>query len=121
MDQRHLRAFVSVADLGGISAAAERLGYAQSTLSVQLQRLERDLGASLFNRSNAGAALTEEGQRLLPYAREALNLEDEMRRVVRSGRRGCASGHWRPWPASGCRTSSPPWPRGRPAPRAPPR
>ncbi|MEW1861037.1 LysR family transcriptional regulator [Streptomyces sp. NBC_00669] len=86
MDQRHLRAFVSVADLGGISAAAERLGYAQSTLSVQLQRLERDLGASLFNRSNAGAALTEEGQRLLPYAREALNLEDEMRRVVRSGR-----------------------------------
>lgn len=86
MDQRHLRAFISVADLGGISAAAERLGYAQSTLSVQLRRLEGDLGARLFERSNTGAVLTDAGQRLLPYAREALDLDDQMRRVVRSGR-----------------------------------
>src|SRR5882757_2427815 len=86
MDPRYLRAFVTVAELGGISAAADRLGYAQSTLSVQLRRLEGELGVSVFRRSNAGAELTEAGHQLLPYARQALDLDDEMRRVVRGGR-----------------------------------
>lgn len=86
MDQRLLRAFVSVADLGGISVAADQLGYAQSSLSVQLRRLESELGTGLFIRSNTGAVLTEAGRRLLPYARKALDLDDEMRRVVRRGR-----------------------------------
>jgi DNA-binding transcriptional LysR family regulator len=82
MDSRRLRAFVTVADLGGISAAAAQLGYAQSSLSAQLRSLEGELGATVLIRTNAGVALTEAGQRLLPYAREALDLDERMRRVV---------------------------------------
>ncbi len=77
---------MTVAELGGISAAAEKLGYAQSSLSAQLRALETELGAPLFTRGNTGAQLTEAGARLLPYARDALDLHDRMRRVVSSGR-----------------------------------
>ncbi|MFF4160077.1 LysR family transcriptional regulator [Streptomyces sp. NPDC001678] len=82
MDSRYLRAFVAVVDAGGISAAAVALGYAQSTLSVQLRRLERELGAEVLRRSPTGTTLTEAGRLLLPYAREALELEERMRRAV---------------------------------------
>ncbi|MFH8680909.1 LysR family transcriptional regulator [Streptomyces lydicus] len=86
MDSRYLRAFVAVADHGGISSAAQALGYAQSSLSAQLKRLEADLGVSVLVRHGAGAVLSEAGARLLPYAREALELEEQMRRVARGGR-----------------------------------
>ncbi|MFJ9130351.1 LysR family transcriptional regulator [Streptomyces sp. NPDC102340] len=86
MDSRYLRAFVAVADHGGISAAAQALGYAQSSLSAQLKRLEADLGMSVLVRAGTGAVLTEAGHRLLPHAREALDLEERMRRAVRGDR-----------------------------------
>jgi len=86
VDPRRLRAFVTVAELGGISLAAERLGYAQSSLSAQLRSLEDELGVAVLSRTNAGAALTEAGHRLLPYAREALELDERMRRAVTDGR-----------------------------------
>ncbi|MDX3231107.1 LysR family transcriptional regulator [Streptomyces sp. ME19-01-6] len=82
MDTRYLRAFVAVADRGGISAAAKELGYAQSSVSAQLKRLEADLGAAVLVRAGTGATLTEAGQRLLPYAREALELVERMRRAA---------------------------------------
>ncbi|MFI2199874.1 LysR family transcriptional regulator [Streptomyces sp. NPDC020192] len=86
MDSRYLRALVAVADNGGISAAAHALGYAQSSVSAQLKRLEADLGVSVLVRAGTGAALTEAGHRLLPYAREALALEERMRRAARGDR-----------------------------------
>ncbi|MCX4748191.1 LysR family transcriptional regulator [Kitasatospora sp. NBC_01287] len=82
MDSRYLRAFVAVADHGGISAAAQRLGYAQSSVSAQLKRLEADLGTGVLLRAGRGATLTEAGQRLLPFAREALELEQRLRRAT---------------------------------------
>ncbi|MGW3205238.1 LysR family transcriptional regulator [Streptomyces sp. NPDC001135] len=86
MDSRHLRAFVAVAEHGGISAAAHALGYAQSSVSAQLKRLEADLGVSVLVRAGTGAVLTEAGTRLLPYARESLELEERMRRAARGDR-----------------------------------
>ncbi|MGW7818143.1 LysR family transcriptional regulator [Streptomyces puniciscabiei] len=83
MDSRYLRAFVAVAEHGGISAAAQALGYAQSSVSAQLQRLEADLGVSVLVRTGTGAVLTEAGARLLPHARESLELEERMRRAAR--------------------------------------
>lgn len=83
MDLRYLRAFTAVAETGGISAAADRLGYAQSTLSMQVRRLEDELGAQLLRRTSTGAQLTDAGRRLLPYAVQATELEDRMRRAVR--------------------------------------
>ncbi|GGU80830.1 LysR family transcriptional regulator [Streptomyces albospinus] len=82
MDSRYLRAFVAVADHGGISAAAQELGYAQSSVSAQLKRLEAELGASVLVRAGTGTTLTDAGRRLLPHAREALELEERMRRAA---------------------------------------
>src|SRR5690242_16662606 len=59
VDSRRLRAFVMVAELGGITAAADRLGYAQSSLSAQLRSLETELGVAVLRRTNAGVSLTE--------------------------------------------------------------
>ncbi|MGW2420277.1 LysR family transcriptional regulator [Streptomyces sp. NPDC001709] len=86
MDSRYLRAFVAVAEHGGISAAAQALGYAQSSVSAQLKRLEADLGVSVLVRAGTGAVLTEAGARLLPYARESLELEERMRRAAHGDR-----------------------------------
>ncbi|MGH4028918.1 LysR family transcriptional regulator [Actinomycetota bacterium Odt1-20B] len=82
MDTRYLRAFVAVADHGGISAAARALGYAQSSVSAQLKRLEADVGAVVLLRAGTGASLTEAGHRLLPHAREALELDARIRRAA---------------------------------------
>ncbi|MFI0717329.1 LysR family transcriptional regulator [Streptomyces inhibens] len=86
MDTRYLRAFVAVADHGGISAAARELGYAQSSVSAQLKRLEADLGVTVLVRAGTGATLTEAGQRLMPHAREALELDERMRRAALGAR-----------------------------------
>lgn len=82
MELRRFASFVAIAETGGISAAADSLGYAQSTVSTQLRALEADLGAGLVRRTPAGSTLTEAGERLLPYAREALRLAERIRRAV---------------------------------------
>ena len=83
---------MTVAELGGVSAAAEHLGYAQSSLSAQLSRLERELGINVLNRTKSGTMLNEAGRRLLPYAREALDLHDRMCRAVLGSRPGLRVG-----------------------------
>jgi DNA-binding transcriptional LysR family regulator len=82
MDSRHLRAFLAAADNGGISAAAAELGYAQSSVSDQIKSLERELGVSLLVRSSSGAKPTEAGKRLVPYARQMIDLDERLRRDV---------------------------------------
>jgi DNA-binding transcriptional LysR family regulator len=86
MDTRQLRAFLTVIETGGISAAAEKLGYAQSSVSDQLRGLERDLGVPVLNRTSVGTFASEAGSRLLPYARQLLDLDGEMRRTVTGAR-----------------------------------
>ena len=61
MDIEELRTFVEVADTGGVSPAARRLGVAKSIVSRRLLRLEADLGVQLLARTTRGAALTEAG------------------------------------------------------------
>ena len=61
MDIEELRTFVEVADAGGVSPAARRLGVAKSIVSRRLARLEQDLGVQLLARTTRGAALTEAG------------------------------------------------------------
>ncbi len=77
---------MTVAETGGISAAAERLGYAQSSLSAQLRRLEQELGVTVVVRTSTGASLTDAGRRLLPYAREALEIDERMRSAAADSR-----------------------------------
>lgn len=61
MDIEGLRTFVEVADAGGVSAAARRLGVSKSIVSRQLAQLEAELGVQLLARNTRGAALTEAG------------------------------------------------------------
>ncbi|KAB1089330.1 LysR family transcriptional regulator [Neorhizobium galegae] len=56
-----LQTFVDVADAGGVSPAARRLGVSKSIVSRRLFRLEADLGIQLLTRTTRGAALTEAG------------------------------------------------------------
>ncbi|MDF0752972.1 LysR family transcriptional regulator, partial [Marinobacter sp. 71-i] len=63
MDPKSLRAFHRIAALGSFRLAAEELNYAQSTVTMQIQRLEEDLGVVLFERAG-GLRLTEEGRLL---------------------------------------------------------
>jgi LysR family nitrogen assimilation transcriptional regulator len=69
MDLRQLRYFVTVAESGSISAAAQLLHVAQSAISRQMKTLEEDVGGELFRRSVAGVALTDSGTMLLERAR----------------------------------------------------
>ncbi len=61
MDFEDLRTFVDVADAGGVSSAARRLGVSKSIVSRRLFRLEAELGIQLLARTTRGAALTEAG------------------------------------------------------------
>lgn len=61
LDIEELRTFVEVADCGGVSSAARRLGVSKSIVSRRLLRLEAELGVQLLARSTRGAALTEAG------------------------------------------------------------
>lgn len=61
MDTEDLQTFVEVADAGGISAAARRLGLSKSIISRRLFKLEAELGVQLLLRTTRGAALTEAG------------------------------------------------------------
>jgi DNA-binding transcriptional LysR family regulator len=68
MDIEELRTFVEVADAGGVTAAAARLGVSKSIVSRRLARLEADLGIQLLARTTRGAALTEAGATFRDHA-----------------------------------------------------
>lgn len=82
LDIELLRSFVSVVDAGGFTRAGERVHRTQSTVSQQIKRLEDSVGKPLLLRDGKRATPTEEGERLLSYARRILALEQEARDVV---------------------------------------
>jgi len=68
MDIEDLQTFVEVADAGGVSPAARRLGVSKSIVSRRLVRLEDELGIQLLARTTRGAALTEAGAAFREHA-----------------------------------------------------
>ena len=77
LDPILLRSFVTVVDTGNFTRAGEHLHLTQSTVSQQIIRLEQSLGCRLLDRSQRQVLPTEEGERLLGYARRILRLADE--------------------------------------------
>ncbi|MCP4118831.1 MAG: LysR family transcriptional regulator [Desulfobacteraceae bacterium] len=69
----HLEAFVTAADAGSFSAAARRMGKAQSRVSTAIGNLEIDLGLTLFDRSGKYPTLTPEGETLLRESRQIID------------------------------------------------
>jgi DNA-binding transcriptional LysR family regulator len=72
MELRQLEYFVAVAEEANFTRAAERIHVAQPAVSAQIQRLERELGQPLLDRSRRTVQLTAAGEAALPYARAAL-------------------------------------------------
>jgi len=77
LDISALRSFVTVAELGGVTRAAERLNLTQSAVSMQLKRLETAFDQPLMQRHGRGVCLTSEGEQLLGYGRRMVKLNDE--------------------------------------------
>ena len=71
LDIEDLRTFVEIADAGGISPAARRLGVSKSVVSRSLGRLEAELGVQLLARTTRGAALTDAGASFREHAARA--------------------------------------------------
>jgi DNA-binding transcriptional LysR family regulator len=77
LDLIAVRSFVTVAESGGVTRAAQQLHLTQSAVSMQLKRLEEFLGQPLLDRSGRGVALTTQGEQLVGYGRRMLALNDE--------------------------------------------
>ncbi|SOE01372.1 LysR substrate-binding domain-containing protein [Caenispirillum bisanense] len=77
LDMDLLRTLVLVAETGSFTRAGERLRRTQSTVSLQVRRLEDAVGAPLFLRGARRVHPTPAGEMLLPYARQILRLNDE--------------------------------------------
>lgn len=84
MDFKQLRAFLTVADTGNVTRAAELLHLVQPAVSRQLRLLEEDVGAELFERERHGMVLTEAGRALVGYARRAMLELDRARAEIGS-------------------------------------
>lgn len=100
-------AFIKTAEYGSFTRAAEELHYSQSGISRMIGDLEREWGLTLLQRSRAGVALTSEGARLLPYAkdlcREHQRLQGEVddlhglrSGLIRIGTFSSVATHWLP-------------------------
>ncbi|MGQ9370799.1 LysR family transcriptional regulator [Azospirillum sp. ST 5-10] len=82
MDIEDLQTFVAVADAGGVSAAARRLGLSKSIVSRRLFRIEAELGVQLLARTTRGAALTEAGITFRDHAARAAAEIDTAREAI---------------------------------------
>jgi DNA-binding transcriptional LysR family regulator len=78
LDLDTLRTLCVAHDVGGLAQASELLGRTPSAISLQMKRLQDDLGVPLFRKRGRGLALTEAGEVALSYARRMLALNDEL-------------------------------------------
>lgn len=85
IDLNDLRVFDAVAETGGFTAAAERLGVATAKVSLEISRLESRLGTALFNRTTRKVVLTDAGQQLHMECQPLLRSLDDVINRVGSG------------------------------------
>ena len=84
MEIRNLRTFLQVAEQNSFTAAANLLGYSQSTVSFQIKQLEDELDCLLFERIKHTVTLTERGRELLDYAQNVLLLTEKFKQSMLS-------------------------------------
>ena len=77
LDIELLRSFAAIAETGSFTRTAERLSRTQSTISLQVKRLEEVVGRRLLERNARRVRLTDEGETVLGFARRILRLNDE--------------------------------------------
>src|SRR5258708_25034028 len=77
IDVEQLRTFIAIVETGSFTKAAEVVHKTQSAVSMQMKRLEERLGKAIFARDRRASKLTEDGDRLLDYARRIIKLHVE--------------------------------------------
>ena len=77
MDIDHLRTFIAIAETGSFTRAADLVHKTQSAVSMQMKRLEERIAKPIFARDGRASKLTEDGERLLDYARRIVKLNVE--------------------------------------------
>ena len=82
MDITLIRTFLAVSATGSFADASQRLFVTQSAVSLRIARLEASLGHTLFTRSKAGAALTDEGRAFEHYATSIVRIWEEARQQI---------------------------------------
>ncbi|MFZ5969920.1 MAG: LysR family transcriptional regulator [Bacillota bacterium] len=82
MDHKQLKTFLTIVRLQSFTLAAQNLNYAQSTVTTQIQLLEKEFGVRLFERLGHNISLTPEGKRLLPLAEQILKLSNDAKSVI---------------------------------------
>jgi DNA-binding transcriptional LysR family regulator len=75
LDTDQLRSFLAIVDSGSFTKAAERVHKTQSAVSMHIRRLEEQLGCALFVKQGRGARLTDEGEKLIEFARRMVQVE----------------------------------------------
>ncbi|MFM7532308.1 MAG: LysR substrate-binding domain-containing protein [Rubrivivax sp.] len=86
LDMDVLRSLVAFTDRGTLAEAGEQVGRTQAALSLQMRRLEEQVGEALFSRDGRRLEFTEAGRVLVGYARRILSLNDEAQQAVRATR-----------------------------------
>jgi DNA-binding transcriptional LysR family regulator len=84
MEFRQLKTFVTVVKMLSFTKAANELGYAQSSITNQIQSLEEEFGTMLFERLGKQIKLTKDGEHLYTYAEQILKLSDEAKDLISS-------------------------------------
>lgn len=88
MEIRQLKYFTAVVEEKTVIAAAKKLHMTQPPLTLQLHRLEEELGCSLFKRQGRGLQLTDAGQTMYKRATEILNMCDGAKTEMADYRKG---------------------------------
>ena len=107
MDSKKVRALVTVARTGSITAAAEQLGYTQPGLTNMMNSLENELGLTLLVRGKGGTSLSRDAWELLPSFNRLLEVDEEITKyagrlvekntsTLRVGAFSSAAQHWLP-------------------------
>ncbi|MGG1518842.1 LysR family transcriptional regulator [Paenibacillus oryzisoli] len=91
MELTYLKTFREVAKWRSLTKAAETLGYAQSSVTTQIQKLEESYGAVLIERFGRTMKLTMAGEALLQYANDINRLHEESKEVVARQSKGTLS------------------------------
>lgn len=77
MEYRTIVSFMKIAEYKNFTKAAIALGYSQSTVTVQIQQLEDELGIKLFDRIGKHVELTDRGHQFLEYAKQIIKVWEE--------------------------------------------
>ena len=84
MDIKNLITFRTIVETGSFTAAAEKLNYTQSTITVQINQLEHELQVKLFEKVGRRMVITPAGEKFIPHAKDAIDAVEKLKYFSKS-------------------------------------